>query len=217
MRKKCLWRSVGLLFCFAVWTVLVSFVDVAAIGPQGSTVGFAHINSWFHSVTGVNMWLYSVTDWMGLVPVAIGLGFGVLGLVQWVKRKNILNVDFSILVLGGFYIVTLAAYLIFEEVVINHRPILIEGFLEASYPSSTTLLTLCIMPTAAMQFDLRLKNRGARNCVILLITLFTVFVVIGRLISGVHWLTDIIGGAFLSGGIVSLYKFVCGFEKNVIF
>ena len=201
--------SVSFLIGFAVWSALVSFVDVKAIGPNGSEVGFATVNGFFHKLTGVNFELYNLTDWLGLVPVVFGFGFAVLGLCQWIKRRNILKVDFSILALGGFYIVTLFFYLFFEEVALNYRPVLIGGYLEASYPSSTTLLVLCVMPTALMQLNLRIKNKVLRTLVTVLIAAFTVFMVVGRLISGVHWLSDIIGGVLLSTGLVVLYRFVC--------
>ena len=194
---------------FAVWTVLVCFVDVKAIGPHASEVGFAALNGFFHKLTGVNFELYNITDWLGLVPVAVGFGFAIFGLIQWIKRRNILKVDFSILVLGGFYIITLFGDLFFEEVVINYRPTLINGFLEASYPSSTTLLVLCVMPTALMQFNVRIKNKTLKSLVAVTITAFIIFMVVGRLISGVHWLTGIIGGVLLSAGLVYMYKFVC--------
>lgn len=206
---KKLFLSVSFLTAFAVWTALVCFVDIAAIGPNESTVGFAVLNGWFHSFTGVNMWLYTLTDWLSLIPVFIMMGFAVLGLVQWIGRKSILKVDFNILALGGFYIVTLFAYLFFEEIVINYRPTLINGFLEASYPSSTTLLILCVMPTALMQFNLRIKSGILRTLVTVLITVFIIFMVGGRLVSGVHWLTDIIGGVLLSAGLVGMYGFLC--------
>ena len=151
------------------------------------------------------MTLYTITDWLGLVPVAVGFGFAVLGLVQWIRRKNILKVDFSLLALGGFYVLVLAAYLFFESHVINYRPVLIGGILEASYPSSTTMMAMCVMPTAAMQLNGRIRNRRARRFVSAAIWEFTAFLVIGRLISGVHWVSDIGGGALLSAGLVMVY------------
>ncbi len=206
--KKFFLASICSLAAFSLWTALVLFVDVKAIGPRESTVGFATINGFFHNLTGVHMSLYNITDWLGLVPIFFAFGFAVLGLVQWIKRKNILKVDFSILVLGGFYILTIAAYILFESVVINYRPVLINGYLEVSYPSSTTLLVLCVMPTAIMQFNSRIKNPALRRCVASIITAFIVFMVIGRLLSGVHWLSDIIGGALLSLGLVIMYRFI---------
>lgn len=206
MKKRNIRMGIGLPAAFAVWTVLVRFVDVRPIGPNGSAVGFAAVNGYVHRLTGVHMTLYHITDWLGLVPVAFGLGFALLGLMQWILRKSLRRVDADLLRLGGFYLVVLGAYLLFETVVINRRPVLIDGFLEVSYPSSTTLLVLCVMPTAAMQLRKRIRNRFFRGFAIAAITAFLIFMVVGRLISGVHWLTDIIGGILLSGSLVTLYQ-----------
>ena len=208
MKKRNLKKYIvafGFLGAFILWTVMLCSVDVQPIGPQGSSVGFAACNRLVHSLTGVHMLLYTVTDWLGLVPILFVLGFAALGLAQWIKRKSITRVDRSILVLGGFYAVVLAVYVLFEKVVINYRPVLIDGVLEASYPSSTTMLVMCVMPTAAMQLHNRIQRKPARWFVVAAITVFTVFMVVGRLISGVHWVSDIIGGALLSGFLVMLY------------
>lgn len=208
MKKKSnkgLYRGFGLLAAFFAWTILLRFVDVHAIGPRDSTVGFATLNGFVHRLTGVHMLLYTVTDWLGLVPIGVALGFAILGLCQWIKRKRIFKVDHSILVLGGFYIAVIAVYFLFETVVVNYRPVLIGGYLEVSYPSSTTLLVMCVMPTAMMEIKSRIKNKLFGQIVLLVIAAFVAFTVIGRLISGVHWVTDIIGGALLSAGLVALY------------
>ena len=201
-----------LLTAFVLWTVAICFVDVRAIGPQGSSVGFAGINGFVHNLTGVHWGLYTITDWLGLVPLFVCMGFGILGLVQWIKRKSICKVDYDILALGGFYIVTIAAYLFFENVVINYRPVLIGGILEASYPSSTTMLVMCVMPTAVMQFNSRIRNKLLRNIVAATLVAFIAFIAIGRLLSGVHWLTDIVGGALLSTGLVMMYRSIVDLE-----
>ena len=207
--------SVCLLAAFVLWTVAVCFVEVQAVGPQGSSVGFAGMNQFVHNLTGVHFALYTITDWLGLVPIFVCMGFGVLGLVQWIRRRSICKVDSSILVLGGFYVVTIFLYLLFENVVINYRPVLINGVLEVSYPSSTTMLTLCVMPTAAMQFNGRIQNEGVRKTLSFTCIAFAAFMVIGRLISGVHWFSDIVGGALLSGGLVAMYAFLEGLcRKN---
>ena len=206
--KKKLLTGVGFLAAFVLWTVLVSLIDVRAIGPNGSSVGFAALNGYVHERIGVNIPLYTITDWLGLVPVGVAFSFAILGLVQWIKRKSLFKVDRSLLVLGGFYIVVITAYIFFEVVIINYRPVLIDGYLEASYPSSTTMLVMCVMPTAMMQLRARIKNDVFRWCVMISIALFTAFVVIGRLVSGVHWLSDIIGGALISAGLVMIYASV---------
>ena len=208
MKKlKSLFISAGLLMAFVIWTILISLVDVRNVGPLGSRVGFATVNEFFHDLTGVHIWLYNITDWLGLVPLAFVIGFGILGLLQWIKRKHILKVDKSILILGVFYIAVIFVYLLFEIYVVNYRPVLINGYLEASYPSSTTLLVLCVMPTAAAELNTRISNLIVRRCTVYIIIAFTVFMVMGRTISGVHWLTDIIGGALLSAGLVTAYMY----------
>ena len=210
MKRKSFLISLWLLAAFVLWTMAVRFIDVQAIGPEGSRVGFAGINGYFHRLTGVHWGLYHITDRLGLVPIFVCMGFGALGVCQWIRRKSIRKVDRDILALGGFYVVTIGAYLLFEYVVINRRPVLIEGILEASYPSSTTMLTLCVMPTAVMQLRSRIAKRSLRKVVSFIIVAFTAFMVIGRLVSGVHWLTDIAGGGLLSAGLVMLYNAASG-------
>ena len=112
------------------------------------------------------------------------------------------------LVLGGRRVIKKAMYIFFELFVVNYRPILINGILEASYPSTTTMLVMCIMPTTIMQFNNRIKNETLKKLISLSIIVFILFMVIGRILSGVHWVTDIIGGAILSCGLVMLYCFV---------
>lgn len=206
--KKSFVMAASTIAAFGIWTVLVCFVDVKAIGPQGTTVGFATVNGFFHQFTGVHLFLYLLTDWLSLVPLGIVMGFGILGLIQWVKRKHVRRVDDSLFVLGGFYLVTMAVYVLFETFVVNYRPVQIDGVLEASYPSSTTMLVMCVMPTAILQVKSRIKNSLLRGWVLFIMIAFTVFMVVARLVSGVHWLTDVVGGALLSGGLVLMYRSV---------
>ena len=203
--QKVLLSGIAMVVLFILWTVAISLIDVQPIGPQNSSVGFATLNGFIHSLTGVHMAIYTVTDWLGLIPLCFILGFALLGLIQLIKRKSLFKVDSSILVLGAFYIVVMAAYLFFEFYVVNYRPVLINGFLEASYPSSTTLLVMCVMPTAVMQLNSRIRNTKMKRAFAFALIAFTAFMVIGRLISGVHWITDIIGGAILSAGLVMIY------------
>ena len=204
MRKKKN-LAVSLLVAFSLWTWAVCTVDVQPVGPLDSTVGFARLNGFVHRLTGVHLWLYNLTDWLSLIPFALVGAFGILGLAQWIRRKSLLRVDRSLLTLGGFYLAVLAFYALFEIWVINYRPVLIEGVLEASYPSSTTLLVLCVMSTVQMQLRRRLRPGALRRMVCTMLPCFTAFMVLARLLSGVHWLTDILGGAVLSAALVTAY------------
>ena len=195
-----------LLVGFAVWTFLIQEVDVQPIGPNGSSVGFAALNGWFHQLTGVHWMLYTLTDWLGLVPICVCLIFAGAGFVQFVQRRSLFKVDLDIIMLGAYYVLVIFGYLLFEIVPINYRPVLIEGFLEASYPSSTTLLVLSVMPTLYFQAQRRLTPNALRQTICIFSILFSAFMVIGRLVSGVHWLTDIVGAVLLSNGIFLIYK-----------
>ena len=199
-------RSGVLLPGFILWTILIQTVDVQPVGVNGTSVGFAAVNTWFHRLTGVHMGIYTVTDWLGLVPIAVCMGFGILGLTQWIRRKSIAKVDRDILLLGGYYILVILGYLIFEMIPINYRPILINGAMEASYPSSTTLLVLSVMPTLLFQISRRAASKTVRQITAAFVVTFSAFMVIGRLAAGVHWLTDIVGAVLLSAGLYSLYR-----------
>ena len=203
--KKVLCIGVGFLLAFVLWTFLIVSADVRNVGQQGTAVGFATFNTWFHRLTGVHMRLYAVTDWLGLVPIAVCMGFGVLGLAQLIRRRSLLKVDPDIILLGVYYILVIAAYLIFEMIPINYRPIPIDGYMEASYPSSTTLLVLSVMPTLIFQIKRRSHNKTINIIVVVFAVLFSAFMVIGRLIAGVHWATDIIGSILLSFGLFEIY------------
>ncbi len=196
----------ALILAFVLWTVLVRWVDVRPVGQNGTNVGFAAINTWFHRLTGVHMGIYTITDWLGLVPIAVCLGFGVLGLSQLIRRRRLKKVDPDILLLGAYYVLVILGYLIFEMIPINYRPVLIDGALEASYPSSTTLLVLSVMPTLVFQVNRRAQSDAVRRAVATVAALFSLFMVIGRLVAGVHWLTDIIGAVLLSAGLYLLYR-----------
>lgn len=204
--KKYLFAGSILLAGFVLWTALLQIIDVQPLGQTGTNIGFATINLWFHKLTSVHMTLYTITDWLGLVPIFVCFVFGMVGLIQLVRRKNLLKVDSDILVLGIYYIIVILCYLMFEIIPINYRPVLINGFLEVSYPSSTTLLVLCVMPTLTEQVNRRLKSVSVKKAVTLMTAVFSLFMVMSRLISGVHWLTDIIGSILLGTGLFSIYK-----------
>ena len=204
--KKILMAAAGLLVLFALWTAAIMYIDVQPIGPEGTAVGFAGLNGQFHALTGVNWLLYTVTDWLGLVPILICGCYGILGLIQWIRRKKLPRVDADILLLGVYYLLVIFGYLFFEMVPVNYRPVLIDGYLEASYPSSTTLLVLSVMPTLKFQTDRRCANAKVRRLTAGFVILFSAFMVIGRLVSGVHWITDIIGSVLLSGSLYLLYR-----------
>lgn len=203
--RQVLILGILLIMTFAVWTWMIQNVDVQPVGVNDTEIGFATWNLWFHNLTGVHMTIYMITDWLGLVPIAVCILFGIVGLIQMIKRRSLFKVDCDIIFLGIYYMIVIFGYLIFEMIPINYRPILINGFMEASYPSSTTLLVLSVMPTLIFQGNRRLKNSRLKKAVTIFTVLFSVFMVVGRLLSGVHWFTDIAGSVMLSAGLLCIY------------
>ncbi len=200
----------GIIFIitFVIWTILIQTIDVQPVGINGTDIGFAALNTRFFTLTGVNMTLYSITDWLGIIPLLVCMLFGIVGLTQMIKRKSLFKVDFDIIILGIYYVIVILCYLIFETIPINYRPVLINGIAEASYPSSTTLLVMGVMPTLVFQVNCRFKENKVKKIINVITVLFSAFMVTGRLISGVHWFTDIIGSILLSTGLFLIYKAV---------
>ena len=187
-----------------VFTILVKTVNVAPIGPNGSSVGFASINRAFSELVGVNMTWYEITEWLGLLPITFAAGYAVFGLVQLIRRRSLLKVDPGILALGGLFLVAFILYVVFDMVAINYRPVLIDGALDPSFPSSHTMLILCIC------FGIALLNltayRGTLPKVINIVAIILAIVILtGRILSGTHWLTDIIGGLLFANALLTFY------------
>lgn len=206
MMKKNLLIGAGLLVLFVIFTILVKTVDVKTIGRQGTDVGMATVNEAFRNATGYHKNLYRATEVVGYLAFAVIAVFGLIGLWQLIQRKSLWKVDRDILVLGGFYVVVLGCYVLFEKLVINYRPICDgDETLEASYPSSHTLLFVAVMATAIMQIAKRVRKMQMRAVLMVACVMVGGFVIIGRAMCGVHWLTDIIGGLILAAALVWLY------------
>ena len=208
MKKKCITSAV----CFGLFLLLILLiktVDVAAVGPEGTEIGLSKLNVAVHNLFGENLGWYKVTNVLGYLAILIGLCFAAMGGLQLIYRRSILKVDKEILLLGALYVVTVIFYIFFEKVIVNYRPILLldgEG-VEASFPSSHTMLS-CVILGSGLQL---LKKYGKKNKTLELVltVVFAVMlalIVAGRLISGVHWFTDILGGILLSVALLNAYE-----------
>ena len=193
---------------FILTIALVKCVDIDTVGPAGTSIGLSHLNKAVHGLIGVHMFWYQVTNLLGFWAILCGAIFACIGLKQLIERKSLKQVDAKILALGGLFVLLGVIYVLFEKVVINCRPVLMEGETvpEASFPSSHTVLAFVIFGAIAMMLkdylqDKRLVSMLQNACLVLILVS-----VIGRLISGVHWFTDILGGIFLSYALLMVFS-----------
>lgn len=210
-KTKSLIISIGLFIIFVVFTILLKFVDVKSIGPNDSKVGFAFLNGHFQMLIGYNRALYKITEVLGIVSLLIVLVYGLIGLIELVRTKSFKKVDKNLYKLLGFYIVVLIFYVFFEKVVVNYRPVLLitnDYLLEPSYPSSHTILSLCVCGSAIIINKNLYKKYSFLKIVSIISLVLMLLIPIGRLFSGVHWLTDIIGGILLSSSLLAGFYYV---------
>lgn len=208
--KLPLFLTAGVLFSlFLVLLVAVQTIDVAAIGPQDSEIGLSAWNAAVRDAVDTNDTWYTITELLGYAALAVAAGFAVLGAWQLLQRKRLFAIDADILLLAALYAVTLAAYLFFEVCIVNFRPVLVEGALEASFPSSHTMLTIVILGSAAYQSKLRIACTWLRRTAYALCGIVLLITIVGRLLSGVHWMTDILGGVLLAGALLVSYLALC--------
>jgi len=169
---------------FAVLIYMLKTYDVAAVGPDGTSVGFSTINTKIHDYTGVNMQWYEITDMIGYAALGICALFGFAGLVQLIKRRSFAKVDKTIYSLAGLYIVVIGLYIFFERFIINYRPIIMPGASapEASFPSSHTMLIITVMASTSMVLGKYIKSGFLKAVIGILCAAVIIVTVYGRLI-----------------------------------
>ena len=212
MKKKFIASAVS-FGLFLLLILLVKLVDVAAVGPEGTEIGLSRLNVAIHEMFGEHLGWYKITEILGYLAILVALGFAAVGGLQLIYRRSVLKVDKEILLLGCLYVVTVLFYVFFEKVVVNYRPMLLpdgEG-VEASFPSSHTVLSCVILGSGMNLLKKYLKkNKLLQTVLTVLFAVMLALIVAGRLISGVHWFTDILGGILLSAALINAYD---GFLK----
>lgn len=212
-KKRNIILCIVLTFVSILYTISVKVIDVQAIGPRNSKVGFATLNNSFKNIVQSNMTIYKITEIFGYLIFIICLFYTCIGLYQLIKRKSFKKIDKEIYLVGAFYILLLLIYILFEKLAINYRPILIDGELEASFPSSHTILAICVCVSSFIIGDKYINKKYLNIANISTFTLM-IIVFVGRLISGVHWLTDIFGGIIISITLIMYFITIHNYIKR---
>lgn len=207
MKKKLL-LSLLSFSLFIVMIILLRTVDLEPIGPNGSLVGFASINEMFHNLTGVNFLWYEITDALGILAILVCVVFGFIGFIQWVKRKKLFAVDREIIALGILFIITIGLYVLFTFVAVNYRPVIMPGEteLEPSFPSSHTMLAVVVFGSVSIIISKYIKDKKISSIIKIVLNSLLIIAMVGRLLSGVHWFTDIISSCIISYALLQAYQ-----------
>lgn len=196
-----------------VYVYLAKTLDVKAIGPNNTSVGFSTINKAYRDMIGSNMTIYKLTEIFGLLIFIIVGVYGIIGIYQLFKRKSLFKVDKEIIGLGILYVLMISVYLIFDKIAINYRPIIIDGELEPSFPSSHTMLAICTCVSSLMVYKKYVPNKY-NYLVLFTTTLLLTLVFLGRAISGVHWISDILGGVIISLTLLTYFYTIIKWKKT---
>lgn len=204
---------------FVLFTLLVKFFDVSTAGESNTDVGFSSINSFFFDLfknnSFSNFW-YKLSECLGYFALLTPVVFACIGFCQLLKNKKISLIDKRLFLLAFFYVIVFFFYLIFEIIVINYRPILIDGSLEASYPSSHTILSVCLLGSSVMYFKRFISSNKILNYIYSIVACaFIIAILAGRILSSMHWFTDVFGGVILSVSLLLYLKsFLSIIEKE---
>lgn len=202
-KQPIIFLVITVIFCALFLTV-----DIGAIGPNGTTVGFKTINGAFAGQFGFNELLYKVSDYLGYLSI-LGVGaFACLGLYQLIKGKGLKGVDKGILLLGALFVVIFAMYIGFDKLALNYRPVIPndETTLEASFPSSHTLMAATVMGSIIMVLPKYIKNEKLLKVLKIVCIFIFAGTVVCRLFSGAHWVTDIVASLLISMTLLSFFK-----------
>ena len=213
MKKRNVFISITLFIIMTLFTALVCFYDVKPLGINKTDIGFSSLNTYIFNELGTNYLWYKLSEVLGIVALILVFIYGVIGTIDLIKKKNIFKVDKKIILLGIFYIIVFGLYIIFDKVIINYRPILVEGVLESSYPSSHTLLSIFVFGSSLLinKYLFPVKKIKIVNCILFAMMILTV---IGRLLSGMHWFTDIVGGILIASFLLYVFKICLNLINN---
>ena len=91
---------------------------------------------------------------------------------------------------------------------------MLDGEWEASYPSSHTLCSITLCASTILVNDLFYAKAKWRKIMNIASYVLTFAVPIMRLFSGVHWLSDIIGGVIISTTLVSILNYALFYVRS---
>jgi undecaprenyl-diphosphatase len=213
-KSTALFASILLLISSVVFTIAVAFLDVETNPEGGHNIGLSTINLAFHKSFPYNELLHNISEYAGYIPVLFALFFAVMGAGQALKHKSFKKVDNVLYFMAAYYVLVGFVYLIFEKLCINVRPVMLDGEWEASYPSSHTLFAITLCASTILANDLFFAKAKWRKIMNIAAYILMFAVPVMRLFSGVHWLSDIVGGVIISTALVSFLNYAFFYVRS---
>ena len=206
MKKKFLVAGIftGLFACLAI---MLKTINVNVDPITGSEIGLADINRGVFDKFGASKTWDTVSDVLIAISIVVAVVFVTIGVMQLVKRKKLNKVDRELYTLAGLYGLTALLYVVFEKIiVINYRPILVEGGkMEASFPSTHTMVSCVILWSATILISKYIKNVKLSRALQVICVLMPIMIGVGRILAGMHWFTDVLGAMLLSAALVCVF------------
>lgn len=186
-----------------LFTVAVDKIDLALV--WGKEIGFSKMNLAVHEMLGTSETFDLISDLVMVFSALVLGGMVFIGTYQIITGKGLKKVDRELILSGVVLVLTALVYVFFENVIINFRPVLEDGLLEASYPSTHVLLSVVVNILAIDYIRTKIENKKLRIVAISSIATFCVIGIVTRILCGMHWITDIVGALLISGALVMIY------------
>ena len=214
MRKLSYALTIILLISFIVFTIIVKCVDVKPLGINETNIGLSTFNISVRDKIPYNETWYKITKYFGYLWFVVCGLFAAYGIYLFIKNKSLKKIDYKLYILFSIFLLAIILYISFEFIKINYRPILEDGKMELSYPSSHTLLSIAIFVPSALYIIDSKFNKIFKYISVPTLLILAILIVVGRFLSGVHWATDIFGGIILGSFLISLYISIDTFLEN---
>lgn len=212
MRRKSLDIIISILWLILlIFTILVSFVDVKIFNVTNTKIGLYSLNKIF-LVNSINSnYINIISNGIFLICLLVIILMLLLITFEYFKTKKINknNLNFFI-----HFLIMVLIWIIFDKIlIINYRPILINGNIEGSYPSTHVMVSTFVLLFLSDQLKKIFKN----DKIFYIISIGLIIIQsISRILLTMHWFTDIIGGLLI--GCLLFFTFLrgeYGFNNNV--
>ncbi len=201
--------GLGFLFIFLILLILLMSVDKAS--NIYKEIGLYNFNKIF-LVDYYNESWDGFSDVILYISILFILGLIIYGIYQLYKRKSLFKVDKDIILTGFGFVFIIIIWFIFDKFIdINYRPIAVNGSAQTSFPSTHVMLA-CFSLLATTRIILKRNTNELKYNIITYggVSILVILCSLGRILSKMHWTTDVLGAIFIS---LAIFFIIIGLDK----